>query len=205
MRLSLDTPSDQVILRALREGRLRQAADTLVLIYSGAVYRACRLASAEPGAAEEIAYDTYSAVFSNLTKLRGGVGMKTWLLAEARERVASALLSDVPLEEGPAPLLEGEGASIDREALRRGLDELPARPRALLGVAYGFGLPTFPFREAEVLAELSKALNHLASAIEQGATPSPKHVAARLSELHWRIPERLQRRLEVLCSSLGGV
>ncbi|MBW2733944.1 MAG: sigma-70 family RNA polymerase sigma factor [Deltaproteobacteria bacterium] len=206
MRLSLDTPSDQVILRALREGELRQAADTLVLIYAGVVYRACRLASSEASTAEDLAYETYTAIFGDLSKLHGSVSLKNRLLSEAQERTALVLLPGVSLHRRESSVLDldVQGAPVDREALRRAVDELVPRHRALLGVAFGFALPTFPFAAAEV-PELKEALGQLVASIPQEAAPSLKEVAMRLGDLHWRVPERLQRRLEVLCSSLGGV
>lgn len=204
MRLSLDTPSDQVILRALREGRLRQAADSLVLIYSGAVYRACRLACVDSELAEELAYETYAALFSDLSALHGAESVKSQLLGAAQERVMAKLLPDLSREPAAAPSLANEGAPAERENLRRALARLSARERAILGVAYGFTAVPFPFAAGSVLEELAAALQRLKAAMAQSEEPSDGALVARLAEVHWRVPERLQRRLEVLCSSLGG-
>ena len=203
MELSLDSPKNQAILSALRDNQLRRAAGLLVDVYGGKVYRACcTVADAET--AEELCYGGLSAAFGQLPGFRAEESPGHWLLAVARARCAGEIFHGVPLSVGPCRALSGEGPAPDLAAVRHGLEQLEREERALVGLAYGFGLPTQPFSSGLLAQRTEAAFAQLLEDAASGGPVSEAETVTALRELHWHMNEPLRRRLQMLCTALAG-
>jgi RNA polymerase sigma factor (sigma-70 family) len=154
---------DQAVVRGLVRAAAAgdgRAWDDLVRRYGGAirsVTRGHRLSDAD---ADDVAQTTWLRLLRSIDRLEDPAAVGAWLVTTARReslRVLQGRTREFPTDE-PALLDEPDPASVEervaederREALRRAVRELPARPRALLELLLASPDPSY----AEVGAAL---------------------------------------------------
>ncbi len=183
MEIQIDTASDQAILSALREGKLRHAAGLMVRYYGNAIFTVCRNRLVQPEAAEDLTQECFRRAFSELAGLQGASSPLDWLL-----RIAESCCADRPGPEASAagtseansPLI----AEPPEEASRATCGGLiPERPEAART------------RNSPFIAEPPKEAS-------RATLPFTAERPQEASRATCRISESLQRRLEMLASAL---
>ena len=140
--------SDDTVLAAIAR-RDEAAVAALYDRYGALAYALAYRILQDRGAAEDVVQDVYLGVWRRAGSYRPGRGsVRTWLLASVHHRAIDRLRGtagrarrDVPLDEaasgpvGEDPWREVE-ATLQREAIRRGLAGLPGEQRRALELAY---------------------------------------------------------------------
>ena len=103
MQIQIDSASDQAILSALREGKVRHAAGLLVSYHGNTIYNVCRSLVADPELAEDLTQESFRRAFSRLEGIQGTSSPRSWLVgiaqqccAEAVERVSAPESAELP-------------------------------------------------------------------------------------------------------------
>jgi RNA polymerase sigma-70 factor (ECF subfamily) len=140
--------SDAAVLAAI--GRRDEAAvAALYDCYGARAYALAYRILRDRGAAEDVVQDVYLGIWRRAESYRPGKGsVRTWLLASVHHRAIDRLRGtagrarcDVPLDATP-PAAAGDDpwreveATLQREAIRRGLAGLPGEQRRALELAY---------------------------------------------------------------------
>ena len=140
--------SDEAVLAAIARRDVAAVA-ALYDRYGARAYALAYRILRDRGAAEDVVQDVYLGVWRRAGSYRPGRGsVRTWLLASVHHRAIDRLRGtagrarrDVPLDEA-APVPAGDDpwraveATLQREAIRRGLDGLPSEQRRALELAY---------------------------------------------------------------------
>ncbi|HJL01824.1 MAG TPA: sigma-70 family RNA polymerase sigma factor [Polyangiaceae bacterium LLY-WYZ-15_(1-7)] len=194
------THPDAPLLRALREGDVRAAAEGLVRRYADEVHALCRAMVRDATAAEDLAQDVFGRAFAALPAFRAEASLRTWILRIARNRCVDHLRARQREPWGPGaeeepdaqPAAEPSVAQllVHREQLRAGLDALSEGERALVVLRFGheLGYPeladAFGLKEGAVRMRVSRAVAKMRAVLETpgagamrsrsaGAPPAP--------------------------------
>jgi RNA polymerase sigma-70 factor (ECF subfamily) len=139
------------------------------------VYALARRICVDPGLTEEVVEDAYVQVWRDASRYDASRGVPlAWLLTIARSRALDALRrrDDAQATEEPERLLEEPDESADpldllalfeaASATRRALEQLPARERQLIGLAFLRGLT-----HAEIASETGLPLGTVKTSIRR--------------------------------------
>ena len=178
---------DRELVERVKRGDV-DAYETLVERHQSAAFRTAYLVAGSANDAEDAAQEGFVKAFYAIDRFRTGSPFRPWLLAivanEAKTRLRSdarrhglALrLAEGRLEGGAAPSPE-EAALVraDKERLLRGLGELSADDRLVIGYRYFLELSenetatALGVRRGTVKSRLSRALRRLCAVIEREA------------------------------------
>lgn len=130
MEIRIDSPSDQAILSALREGKLRQAAGLLVRYHGNTIYNVCRTLVTDPELAEDLTQESFRRAFAGLSGIQGSASPRSWLVGIAQSCCAEALQAVSSPEAAELPEIEPAGLDSGvwriSESLQRRLEVLAA-------------------------------------------------------------------------------
>jgi DNA-directed RNA polymerase specialized sigma24 family protein len=126
MQIEIDSASDQAILSALREAKVRQAAGLLVRYYGNSVYNVCRSLVTDNELSEDLTQETFRRAFSELGSIQGSSSPRSWLIGIAQRACAAALeaVADPELPELEPMTTADTGSWRISESLQRRLEAL---------------------------------------------------------------------------------
>ena len=111
MQIEIDNASDQAILSALREGKVRQAAGLLVRNHGNTVYNVCRSLVSDPELAEDATQQVFHRAFSELGSIQGTSSPRVWLIGIAQGCCAEALKAHAASDDDELPPLDPTAAA----------------------------------------------------------------------------------------------
>jgi RNA polymerase sigma-70 factor (ECF subfamily) len=137
---------DAALLTEIAAGSER-AFNTLIDRHQQALRAFLRAFVNDPSDADDVAQETFLAVWRNAGVFRGRSSVRSWLFAIAWRRVKDAQrsrfrrLARETAQDGPAPLERDEAAlTLERLAIERALADLPADQRAAVSLCLAWGL-----------------------------------------------------------------
>jgi DNA-directed RNA polymerase specialized sigma24 family protein len=91
MQIEIDSPSEQAILTALREGKNRHAAGLLVSYHGNTIYNLCRSLVGDAEQAEDLTQEAFRRALARLDGLLSAPSPRSWLVGVAQQCCSEAL------------------------------------------------------------------------------------------------------------------